>query len=121
MVESDTLTSVVAEPVVLASAIQEAALTVPGVVRISPGRGFVEATYGPGKTVQGIGMGRYDGQLEISVHVVTGWTPIPSLAQRLRRTVASVVSEYTGCSADRIDVYIDDIVFDASRNGDSIA
>ncbi|GAC1643577.1 MAG: hypothetical protein NVS4B2_33260 [Chloroflexota bacterium] len=121
MVEPGGLAGVVADPVALAAAIQQAVVTVPGVVRISPGRNFVDATYGPGMTVQGVGMGVYTGRLEVSVHIVTGPTSIPSLAQRLRRVIGSIIHEHAGRAADTIDLYIDDIVLDTGPGGDGAA
>lgn len=113
MVEPGGLAGVVPDPVALAAAIQQAVLTVPGVVGISPGRSFVEATYGPGVTVRGVGMGVYSGRLEVSVHVVAGPTAIPALARRLRGVIGSAVRERTGRSADIINLYIDDVVLGA--------
>ena len=118
MVAPGGLAGVVSDPIALAAAIQQVVLTVPGVVGISPGRGFVEATYGPGITVQGVGMGVYNGQLEVSVHVVAGPTAIPALAQRLRHSIGTVVRERTGRSADTINLYIDDIVLGAGGSWD---
>lgn len=108
----------VSEPAALAAAIQQAALAVPGVVGISPGRSFVEATYGPGVTVHGVGMGVYNGQLEVSVHVVAGPTPLHPLARRLRRIIGSVVQERIGRAADTINLYIDDIMLGAGFAGE---
>jgi uncharacterized alkaline shock family protein YloU len=118
VVEPGGLAGVVSEPVALAAAIQQAVLAVPGVVSISPGRGFVEATYGPGITVHGVGMGVYNGQLEVSVHVIVGPTPLPPLFRRLRSTIGSVVQERTGREADTINLYIDDIALGAGFIGE---
>jgi uncharacterized alkaline shock family protein YloU len=120
VVEPGELAGVVAEPVVLAAAIQEAALIVPGVVAMSPGRGFVEATYGPGVTVQGVGMGVYHDRLEVSVHVVVGPTGIPTLAQQLRHVIRTVIRVCTGQSAETINLYVDDIVLEARLSGDAV-
>jgi uncharacterized alkaline shock family protein YloU len=120
VVEPGELARVVAEPVALAAAIQAAALIVPGVVAMSPGRGFVEATYGPGVTVHGVGMGVYHDHLEVSVHLVVGLTAIPTLARELRRVIRTVIREYTGRSADTINLYIDDIVLEARPGGDGV-
>jgi uncharacterized alkaline shock family protein YloU len=113
VVEPGGLAGVVSEPVALAAAIQQAMLAVPGVVGMSPGRGFVEATYGPGVTVHGVGMGVYNGKLEVSVHVIAGPTPLPLLARRLHSTIGSVVRQSTGREANLITLYIDDIVLSA--------
>lgn len=120
MVEPGELAGVVAEPAVLAAAIQQAALQIPGVIALSPGRSFVEATYGPGVTVKGVGMGVYHDHLEVSVHLVVGPTAIPTLAQQVRRAIRAVIREYTGQSADTINLYIDDIVLEARLSGDGI-
>lgn len=121
MVEPGELAGVVAEPVALAAAIQQAALQIPGVIALSPGRGFVEATYGPGVTVHGVGMGVYYGQLEVSVHLVIGSTAIPTLARRVRSVIRTVIREYIGRSADTINLYIDDIVLEPRLSGDGVA
>ena len=121
MVEPGELVGVVSEPVALAAAIQEAALIVPGVVAMSPGRDFVEATYGAGVTVHGVGMGVYQDRLEVSVHLVVGPTDIPALARRLRSVIRTVIREYTGQSADTINLYIDDIVLNARLGGNGVA
>lgn len=118
MVESGGLVGVVAEPVALAAAIRHAILSVPGVVDMSPGRGFVEATYGPGITVHGVGMGVYDGKLEVSVHVVAGPTPLHPLARRVREVVATIIGQEIGRTAHTINVYIDDIVPNAAAGGE---
>ena len=114
------LAGVVAEPVALATAIQQATLMVPGVVRISPGRGYIEATYGPGTTVEGVGMGVYHDRLEVSVHVVVGPTGIPALARRLRGVISTVIRANTGYSAHTINLYIDDIVLEERLSGDGV-
>jgi hypothetical protein len=118
VVEPGGLAGVVAEPVALAAAIRRAVLAVPGVVGISPGRAFVEATYGPGVTVHGVGMGVIHGQYEVSVHVITGPTPLPLLARRLRSTIGSIVQEHIGRPADMINLYIDDIALGAGFIGE---
>ncbi|PZR97866.1 MAG: hypothetical protein DLM70_18550 [Chloroflexi bacterium] len=118
MVEPGGLAGVVSDPVALAAAIQQAVLDVPGIVGISPGRGFVESTYGPGVTVQGVGMGVYSGRLEVSVHVVVGPMAIPALARRLRGVIDSVVRQHAGRAADIINLYIDDVVLGAGVSED---
>jgi uncharacterized alkaline shock family protein YloU len=98
------------DSVVLAQAIRQAVLQVPGIVRMSPGRRYVEATYGPGVTVQGVGISMQTGQIEADVHVVATATPLPALAHRLRHAIRTALAQTTPLPLGPVNIYIDDIV-----------
>ena len=101
---------VLPESVVVAQTIREAALHVPGVIAMSPGRRYREATYGPGVTVWGVGISTQHGRIDADVHVVASVTPLPALAHRLRRTIQHALREISLLPVGQINIYIDDIV-----------
>lgn len=98
------------ESVVLAETIRDRVLRVPGVLALSPGYPYREATYGPGITVWGVGLSMQSEQVEVDVHVVAAATPLPVLAQEVRRVVQAAISETTVRAPGPINVHIDDIV-----------
>lgn len=99
------------ESVVVARVIRDAALQVPGIVAMSPGRQYVEATYGAGITILGVGVSLQQGQIETDVHVVVDVTPLPVLARRVRHSIETALRRTGLLAIDQINIYIDDIVF----------
>jgi len=93
----------------LADAIRSAVLAVPGVLALSPGVGFVEATYGRNRAIYGVGLQREPGCIGVNVHVVVAEEPIPHLAQHLRRAVYARVQTECGLPAEPINLWIDDM------------
>src|SRR4051794_40074989 len=102
---------VLPESVVVAQRIRDAALTVPGVVAMSPGRRYREATYGPGVTIWGVGVSTQFGRVDADVHVVVAPMPLLLLAAHLRRTIRAVLTYESPLPVGRINIYIDDIEF----------
>ena len=107
----------VSSDIALAETIREAALAVPGVAGISPGRRYVEATYGPGITIRGIGVSRQHGRIRADVHVVAGVTPLPDLARRLREAIVAALQGATDVPVGAINLYIDDIALGDELTG----
>ncbi len=95
----------------LAEAVRAAALAVPGVVDLSPGVGFVEATYGRNTTVLGVGLDPGPQQIGINLHLVVTDEPIPALAAVIRAAVRARVELETGIRAAPINLWIDDMRF----------
>ena len=98
------------ESVVMAEVIRDRVLRVPGVLGLSRGSLFPEATYGPGITVWGVGLSLQSGQIEVDVHIVAAATPLRALAQEIRLAVQVAIRETTEHRPGPINVHIDDIV-----------
>lgn len=99
------------EEVELADLVREAALRTPGVLGISPGIGYREMTYGPGVTVEGVGVSVQNRRARINVHVVVANVVIPELALGLRREIRKVVRRDGRARTELINIYVDDILF----------
>jgi uncharacterized alkaline shock family protein YloU len=99
------------DEVELATLIRVATLRVPGVLAISKGIGYREATYGPGATVDGVGVSVVAGHAWVNVHVIVADTPIPRLSKRIRRDIRKAIGRDARVRPGPINVYIDDIVF----------
>jgi hypothetical protein len=95
----------------LAQTIAAGVLAVPGVARLSGGRGVEVATLYPGGKVIGVVA---DEQV-VRVHVVAGRLPLGPLVQELRATVAIVLA---GLGAARVvDLVIEDLELDHLPSG----
>lgn len=68
-------------------------------------------TYGPGITVEGVGVSVTDRHAKINVHIVAADVVIPELALGLRREIRKVIRRDGRAHADTINIYIDDISF----------
>ena len=97
--------------VVLAQAIRDEVVRIPGVLALSPGRHYVEATYGPGVTVLGIGLSVLDDRIEADVHVVAAVVRLPVLALQVRAAARLAIYHTSALPPGPVNVYIDDIVF----------
>ncbi|MGH2447089.1 MAG: Asp23/Gls24 family envelope stress response protein [Chloroflexota bacterium] len=100
--------------VALARAAEQSALSVPGVLGISPGVGYVEATYGPGVEVQGVGIGHEDGRIVANIHVRVTNSPVPPLAREVRKRVRSALEAGSGLPVGPINVYVDDMAMESA-------
>lgn len=93
----------------LAVMVRETALAVPGVLGISAGRGFVEATYGRGAMVRGVGISSGERGVDVTIHLIIAQTPIPLLAFRVRQAIRHYLVSRTDLTSGSIDLYIDDM------------
>lgn len=91
----------------VASAIADAALGVPGVARLSPGRGVEVSTPYPGGKVVGVRLAA-DG---VTVGIVADRVPLPPVADEVTATVRRVLA---AAGDDRpVTVVIDDVLPEA--------
>jgi uncharacterized alkaline shock family protein YloU len=97
------------DDVQLARVILKATLGVPGVVGISSGVGYTEATYGPHTAVVGVGISAESDQTTVNVHIVAAETPLPRLAERIRAAVRIAVGTAGVTEPRIITVFVDDI------------
>lgn len=93
----------------LAALVKDVALQTPGVLAIGSGIGYREATYGPGVTIEGVGVSIESGRVTTNVHVVVSETSIPELSLRLRRGIRKVLRRGGRAHPGRITIYVDDI------------
>ena len=63
----------------VAEAVREAVLGVKGVLGVSPGVGYIEATYRRGVHVRGVGIVAESGRVAANVHLIVEATPLPAL------------------------------------------
>jgi uncharacterized alkaline shock family protein YloU len=104
------------EDVKLAQVIANTTLGVPGVVGISSGVGYTEATYGPHTAVLGVGITAEPNHTTVNVHIVAAETPLPGLAERIRAAVRTAVGT-AGLTEPRIiTVFVDDIEMKGSAS-----
>ncbi len=101
------------EQVALAEAVRQAALAVPGVAGMSPGVGYIEATYGRNVEVVGVGISTHDGRVAAKVHLIVDVTPMRPLAKRVRAAIRTTIQCLSDLPIGPIDLYIDDIRLDA--------
>ena len=95
----------------LAQAVAAGVLAVPGVARLSGGRGVEAATLYPGGKVVGVVA---DDQA-VRVHVVAGRLPLGPLVQEVRAAVAIVLA---GLGAARVvDLVVEDLELDQLPSG----
>ena len=95
----------------LAQAVAAGVLAVPGVARLSGGRGVEAATLYPGGKVVGVVA---DDQA-VQVHVVAGRLPLGPLVQEVRAAVAIVLA---GLGAARVvDLVVEDLELDQLPSG----
>jgi hypothetical protein len=95
----------------LAQAVAAGVLAVPGVARLSSGRGVEAATLYPGGKVVGVVA---DDQA-VRVHVVAGRLPLAPLVQEVRAAVAIVLA---GLGAARVvDLVVEDLELDQLPSG----
>jgi uncharacterized alkaline shock family protein YloU len=97
------------DDVTLAQVIANTTLGVPGVVGISSGVGYTEATYGPHTAVLGVGITAESNQTTVNVHIVAAETPLPRLAERIRAAVRTAVGTAGVTEPRIITVFVDDI------------
>ena len=95
--------------VLLAEAIRAAVLGVPGVLDLSPGVGYVEATYGRNCSVLGVGVERQLDHIAVNLHVIVAEEPIHPLAHRIRQAVRARVRAEADTPARPINLWIDDM------------
>lgn len=95
--------------VLLAEAIRDAALGVPGVLDLSPGVEYVEATYGRNYSVLGVGVERQPDHIAVNLHVIVAEEPIHPLAHRIREAVRARVRAEANAPAQPINLWIDDM------------
>jgi uncharacterized alkaline shock family protein YloU len=95
--------------VALAETVRQAVLGVPGVLRISPGNGYIEATYGRDVEVVGVGVSTQDGRVSVNVHLVVVETPMLPLAKRVRKIVRKTIRQHADLPVGPINVYLDDL------------
>jgi hypothetical protein len=93
----------------LAALIRDVALRTRGVLAISSGIGYKEATYGPGVTIEGVAVTIDSGHVKTNVHIVVAEAPIPELSLRLRRGIQKVLRRDGRTRPGRINVYVDDM------------
>lgn len=106
-------TATAPDDMTLARAALVATRGVPGVVDISPGRYARARTFGlAGETVEGIQVTHTLEGLHAEVHVVVRLTPLPALAEAVRRAVALALAE-RGCPVAAVDVWVDALREDA--------
>jgi uncharacterized alkaline shock family protein YloU len=106
--------------VVVAQAIRDAVLRIPGVAGLSAGLRYVEATYGHGVTVLGVGISVLEGQVEADVHVVATATPLPALASQVRQVVQGAIRQTAVLPPGRVNVYVDDIVLEERQAQEAV-
>lgn len=109
------------DDVALAQAVRAAVLAVPGVLGISPGVGYVEATYGRGKQVEGVGVRTEHGRIVTNVHLIIAETPIPALARRARATIRRTIEGTSAELVGPINLYIDDMQLSGTRRSEERA
>lgn len=97
------------DQVALAEAVRLSALGVRGVVAISSGKGYIEATYGRNVEVLGVSISMQGGQVSADVHLVVAETPIPALATRVRKAIRKTIRQYADLPVGPINLYIDDM------------
>lgn len=102
------------DDVQLARVIVKATLGVPGVVRISSGAGYTEATYGPHVAVLGVGIAGDSDHTSVDVHIVAAEMLLPPLAERIRQAVRVAVMSAGRQEPDRVTVFVDDIEMKSS-------
>jgi len=95
--------------ILLAEAIRAAALDVPGVLDLSPGVGYVEATYGRNRAVLGVGVERQPDHIAVNLHVIVAEEPVHPLAHRIREAVRARVRAEVDTPAQPINLWIDDM------------
>ena len=95
----------------LAQAVAAGVLAVPGVARLSGGRGVEAATLYPGGKVVGV----VADEQAVRVHVVAGQLPLAPLVQEVRAAVAIVLA---GLGAARVvDLVVEDLELDQLPSG----
>jgi uncharacterized alkaline shock family protein YloU len=97
----------------VAEAVREAVLGVAGVLGVSPGVGYIEATYGRGIHVRGVGIAAENGRVAANVHLVVGATPLPALARRIRRVVRMTIEREVGVPSGPINLFFDHMILSA--------
>lgn len=97
------------ETVALAEVIRDAALAVPGVLGISPGVGYIEATYGRNQAVLGVGVDCDEEHIAVNLHVIVAEESIPLLASRIRAAVRARVHAEVNIMPQPINLWIDDM------------
>ncbi|GAC1640570.1 MAG: hypothetical protein NVS4B2_30050 [Chloroflexota bacterium] len=103
------------ERVVIAQAIREATLRVPGIVGMSRGRQHPEATYGPGITIWGVGLSYETERCQADVHVIARAIPLLAVAHEVRQAVQAAVRQISVRSVGPVNIYIDDVEFEEHR------
>ena len=97
------------DTVELAQVILNTTLRVPGVVDISSGVGYTEATYGPHASVVGVGITLESDHTTVNVHIVAAETPLPRLAEQIRAAVRTAIGTAGVREPRIITVFVDDI------------
>ena len=103
------------DDVTLARVIAHTTLGVPGVVRISTGVGYIEATYGPHAAVLGVGISGESDRTAVNVHIVAAETPLRRLAERVRDAIRAAAMNAGQAEPGAITVFIDDIEMKGAR------
>lgn len=97
----------------VAEAIREAVLGVTGVLGVSPGVGYIEATYGRGAHVRGVGIALEGGRVAANVHLIVAATPLPALARRVRRVVSLTIEREARLPSGPVNLFFDSMILDA--------
>lgn len=109
MATDEDLLPTALDPLLLARAALAAARGVAGVVGISRGRYAIARTAGLGGTVvEGVQLSDGASGLQVELHLVVGYVPIPPLARAVRVAVAGALGRL-GAEVAVVDVWVDAI------------